>query len=68
MESEIIEVNEIMIKLSKRELLILNNALNEVCNALDLFEFQTRMGAELEEVQELLDQIKQVIDLIEEQA
>jgi hypothetical protein len=43
--------------LSSDEVGILNNALNEVCNALDIAEFSTRMGAELGEVQQLLHQL-----------
>lgn len=65
MKTELLDANKILIKLSKHELLILNNALNEVCHALNLSEFQTRMGSELEEVQELLSQIREAVDLIE---
>jgi len=43
--------------MSSDEVGILNNALNEVCNALDNAEFSTRMGAELGEVQQLLHQM-----------
>ena len=53
------------ISLSKEELVILNNALNEVCNGLDLNEFSTRMGAERENVDELLSEIGKVIDAME---
>jgi hypothetical protein len=44
----------VTVRLSVRELLLLNNALNEVCNGLDLREFETRMGASPDEVQTLL--------------
>ncbi len=40
--------------LSVDEMLIISNALNEVCNALDLNEFATRMGAERQDVLRLL--------------
>ena len=34
------------IRLSRRELAIINNALNEICHGIDLPEFATRIGAE----------------------
>jgi len=34
------------IALSRQDLEIINNALNEVCHGLDLEEFVTRMGSE----------------------
>jgi hypothetical protein len=51
----------VVVALSKEELLILNNALNEVCNALDIREFQTRMGANREEVLALLRQVNRLL-------
>ncbi|HEY2410889.1 MAG TPA: hypothetical protein VGI40_01525 [Pirellulaceae bacterium] len=39
------------------EVEILNNAINEVCNALDAPEFSTRMGADISEVRQFLEQI-----------
>jgi hypothetical protein len=48
---------EAVVELSGHELIILNNALNEVSNALDLAEFSTRMGAERDEALALLHQI-----------
>ncbi len=50
-----------VVSLSAHELAILNNALNEVCNGLDIAEFSTRMGAELEEAEKLLDQIGKAV-------
>ncbi|MCI0438269.1 MAG: hypothetical protein L0177_03955 [Chloroflexi bacterium] len=50
-----------VVSLSTHELAILNNALNEVCNGLDIAEFSTRMGAELEEAEGLLNQIGKAI-------
>jgi hypothetical protein len=43
--------------MSHDEIGILNNALNEVCHALDDAEFSARMGADLAEVQQLLRQL-----------
>lgn len=50
------------IQLTSDELMILNNALNEVCNGLDLPEFHTRMGAGREEVGRLLEEIHSIAD------
>jgi hypothetical protein len=44
-------------KLTKDELIIVNNCLNEVCNGRDLFEFETRIGASKEEAHQILDRI-----------
>jgi hypothetical protein len=43
--------------LSSDEIGILNNALNEVCNGLEIPEFATRMGADIDEVSHLLHEI-----------
>lgn len=50
------------LSLCPEELLIFNNALNEVCHGLDLEEFGARMGAELSAVESLLAQIGAVCD------
>lgn len=36
------------IGMSRDELLIVNAALNEVCNGIEVFEFETRIGANRE--------------------
>jgi len=47
-----------IVELTRHELLIINNALNEVCNGISLDgEFSTRMGCSLEEARELLAKI-----------
>ena len=48
---------EANVTLSYDEVGLLNNALNEVCNAFDIAEFSTRMGANMSEVQGLLRQL-----------
>jgi hypothetical protein len=46
------------VELTKDELGIINNALNEVCNGIDLEgEFDTRMGCTVEKARELLAKI-----------
>jgi len=47
-----------LVELTSDELRIINNALNEVCNGIDLRgEFSTRMGCSLEEALMLLAKI-----------
>ena len=51
------------LRLDNDELVMLNNALNEVCNGVDIAdtEFQTRLGWDRGALQELLDQISGLI-------
>jgi hypothetical protein len=49
------------VELTKDELGIINNALNEVCNGIDLEgEFDTRMGCTVDEARQLLAKIHTV--------
>ncbi len=50
------------ITLSRDELLIVNAALNEICHGIDVFEFETRIGANRERVHELLKQVASLVD------
>jgi len=50
------------VELSIQELRIINNALNEVCNGLDIHEFATRMGANREDAEMLLERVGSLID------
>ena len=50
------------IVMSPEELATVTNALNEVCNGLDLPEFSTRLGVSREEAVELLHQFTIVSD------
>jgi hypothetical protein len=49
------------IVLSDEELTIINNALNEICNGIDVPEFATRIGADRKEAEQLLEQIGSVL-------
>jgi len=52
------------IDLTRDEISIINNALNEVCNGVHLEgEFSTRMGCSLEEARALLAKINRLIKL-----
>ncbi|MCL6539637.1 hypothetical protein [Roseiflexus sp.] len=55
------------IRLSLEELVAINNALNEVTNALDIEEFETRMGVSRDVALELLRQIHTAIGLIRQE-
>ena len=47
-----------LVELTNKELGIINNALNEVCNGIDLDgEFDTRMGCTVEEARAILAKI-----------
>ena len=59
------ETRDAIVRLNRQELVILNNALNEVCNGLDLDEFSIRMGAEIEEVEALLKEVGSIINTID---
>ena len=50
-----------LVEFTKVELEIINNALNEVCNGIELEgEFDTRMGCSVEEARELLARVHQL--------
>ena len=51
--------------LDRGELLAANNALNEVCNALDIPEFEARMGVSRAEALALLSEIGELIQRME---
>jgi hypothetical protein len=55
-----------IVEVSMQELLILNNALNEVCNGIDVPEFETRMGISLQEVDQLLGSIRLMLEKLEQ--
>jgi hypothetical protein len=43
-----------LVALSESELIVLSNCLNEVCNGIDLTEFETRVGASKDKVAGML--------------
>ena len=55
------------INLSLEELIIINNAINEVCHGFEVSEFDTRIGASLESAQALLEQIGFAIKQVEQE-
>lgn len=60
-----VTADQATVTLTPTELHNLNNALNEVCNGLDVPEFATRMGVERCEVAGLLEQIRALTDRME---
>ena len=65
MQIQQVEKETATIHVSKEELVILNNVLNEVCNGLYLNEFSMRVGTPRENVKDLLAQIGKIIDAME---
>lgn len=49
------------VSFTEAELVLLNNALNEVLNELDVSEFSTRLGNSRQEAEELLHQINMLL-------
>lgn len=47
------------------ELLVINAALNEVCNGIDAFEFETRVGVSRAKAELLMKAIQAALDQIE---
>jgi hypothetical protein len=62
MQTKLIEPEMALLNLNRQELIILNNALNEVCHGLRIVDFSTRIGATHDEAKYLLDQIGNLID------
>jgi hypothetical protein len=59
---EVVETGStIVVRMSRDEMTLLNNALNEILNGLDIEEFATRVGASREEAERLRAQIHSVL-------
>jgi hypothetical protein len=52
----------VVLDLSHNEMILLNNALNEVCHGLDLPDFSTHLGAGRDELEALLRQINGALE------
>ena len=53
---------DLVISLTIDELVTISNALNEICNAFAVPEFQTRIGVSVEEAQGLLKKVGAILD------
>jgi hypothetical protein len=53
----------LQIEVTRDELLMINDALNEVCHGIQLedWEFSTRLGVERSEAQQLLSEVSEVL-------
>ena len=67
---ELIGTNSDMsqVSMSRDELLIISAALNEICNGIEVFEFETRIGATRDRVGALLKQLKSLLVMMERQS
>ncbi|AVF37735.1 hypothetical protein [Rahnella sikkimica] len=65
MELVNLEGRSAVVILNESELLVLNAALNEICNGIDVQEFDTRIGSSKECVAGLLGEVGRVLDQIE---
>lgn len=52
------------LSLTENELIILNSALNEICNGMAILEFETRIGATKQDAALLLSGISRVLDVM----
>jgi hypothetical protein len=52
----------VVLEVSRNELILLNNALNEVCHGLDLADFTTRLGAGRDELEALLQEVSGALE------
>lgn len=52
----------VVLDLTHNELILMNNALNEVCNGLEFSDFSTRLGAERGELEALRCQVESSLD------
>jgi hypothetical protein len=64
MELKRVDESGALVVLSSDDLLTICNALNEVCNGLDISEFATRMGVEREEALDLLKNANAIYEKI----
>lgn len=55
-------VEHSQVDMSREDLLIVNAALNEICNGIAVFEFETRIGSSRERVVVLLKEIGLLLD------
>ena len=49
------------LEIDEKELELINNALNEVCNGIDISEFMTRLGQSEEAAQTLLKRLNSLL-------
>ncbi|MGH7136198.1 MAG: hypothetical protein ACREHD_10695 [Pirellulales bacterium] len=65
MQVQAVSQNGALVQLSEDDLLLIKNALNEVCHALDVQEFSTRMGADRIAAERLLTAVGALANQVE---
>lgn len=55
------EAGAFSLTVNRNELSLLSNALNEVCNGIDVQEFSTRLGSSREEAVKLLEIVRSAL-------
>ncbi|MEZ5901350.1 MAG: hypothetical protein R3D51_17870 [Hyphomicrobiaceae bacterium] len=51
-----------VVEFDLREVLLINNALNEICHGLEIFEFDTRIGVARDKVESLGAEFTSLLD------
>lgn len=54
MNAIVIKKNKIILDVTKEELGVLSNALNEVCNGIEVLPFESRIGVNVEQATNIL--------------
>lgn len=62
MKIERVSAGRFVIDASEDDLLVLNNALNEVCNGLPIRDFETRIGMPLGFAESMLREVSEALD------
>lgn len=55
-----IDKDKIILELSRDELGVLSNALNEVCNGIEVWEFEKRVGVKMEDARFILESLTSI--------
>lgn len=64
MKIESVSANRALVQLSDKELVIINNAINEICHVVVIPGFESRIGATKDETAALLHAIGQAVDQV----
>lgn len=67
MEARIVSSSDVELRMTQDELVILNNALNEVCHGFEVDEFETRIGSSREQASVLLQAIGRLLDRLSQE-
>lgn len=54
--------DKVVLEISRDELGVLCNALNEVCNGIEVWEFDTRMGVKIENAKIILASLASILN------